>query len=595
MSQVAGQVYNVSLLKKVFEFVKPYKSSFYAAVLLTIILSALAPVRPWLTQLTLDEYILTGDEGGVLLMAAIMTGVLILQSLLQFFHTYLTSLLGQMVIRDMRIRLFGRILSFRLPWFDRTPVGTPVTRTVSDMETVADIFSDGLIVIIGDILQLAAIIGYMFWLDWHLTLISLSTLPFLLIATNIFKNGIKRSFGDVRTEVAALNVFVQEHLTGMRIVKLFNREKEEMEGFTQINKRHMDANIRSVWYYSIFFPVVELLSAVSIGLLVWWAAGEALAGTSSFGHVVAFIMYINLLFRPIRELADKFNTLQMGMVSSERIFAVMEAEKHEPNTGTKDATGITGDIEFRNVWFAYKDEDWVLRDVSFKIQSGEMLAIVGPTGAGKSSIINLMNRFYEVSKGQILIDGIDIREFELSGLRTRIAVVLQDVFLFSDTVASNISLSHPAITREKIQQCAASIGADEFIRKLPGGYDFKVGERGGLLSMGQRQLLSFIRAQAYDPAILILDEATSSIDSESEELIIKATGVLTRNRTSIVIAHRLSTIRNASRILVMEKGQIVQTGTHAALLEQDGLYRTLYESQFIEPAGHPPVTRQAFK
>jgi ATP-binding cassette, subfamily B, multidrug efflux pump len=580
MSEVTGNVYDLTLLRKLFVFVKPYKSRFYLAVALTVLLSALAPVRPWLTQIALDEHVSKGDVHGLLVMVLLMGGILILQSVLQFYHTMLTSLLGQLVIRDLRISLFGKILSFRLPYFDRTPVGTPVTRTVSDMETVADIFSDGLIVIIGDILQLVAIIGYMFWLDWQLTLVSLSTLPILIVATNIFKNGIKRSFGDVRTSVAALNVFVQEHLTGMRIVKLFNREQEEMEGFRSINKMHMDANIRSVWYYSIFFPVVELLSAISIGLLVWWAAGEALQNTSSFGYVVAFIMYVNLLFRPIRELADKFNTLQMGMVSSERIFSVMEAGEQELQNGSRKAEAIQGDIEFRNVWFAYKDEDWVLRDVSFKVKAGEVLAIVGPTGAGKSSIISLMNRFYDVNKGQILIDGVDIKDYELSGLRSRIAMVLQDVFLFSDTIANNISMLNPSISRDRVISCAKAIGAGEFIGRLPGGFDYKVGERGALISMGQRQLLSFIRAQVYDPSILILDEATSSIDSESEELITRATGVVTTNRTSVVIAHRLSTVRKADQILVLEKGKIAESGTHETLLKNNGLYRQLHDVQF---------------
>jgi ATP-binding cassette subfamily B protein len=491
-----------------------------------------------------------------------------------------TSLLGQLVIRDMRISLFGKILSFKLPYFDKTPVGTPVTRTVSDIETVADIFSDGLIVIIGDILQLAAIIGYMFWLDWQLTLISLSTLPFLLAATNVFKNGIKKTFGDVRTSVAALNVFVQEHLTGMRIVKLFNREKEEMEGFKAINRQHMDANIRSVWYYSIFFPVVELLSAISIGLLVWWAAGEAISGTSSFGYVVAFIMYVNLLFRPIRELADKFNTLQMGMVSSERIFAVMESGEEETLRGNISAAGIKGKIEFRNVWFAYKDEDWVLRDISFTVGAGQSIAIVGPTGAGKSSIISLLNRFYTVQKGEILIDGINILEYDLKSLRSRISLVLQDVFLFSDTIAGNIAMLDPSVSRETIIRCSRNIGADVFIDRLPGGYEYQVGERGALLSMGQRQLLSFIRAQVQNPAILILDEATSSIDSESEALITRATRVVTSNRTSIVIAHRLSTVRNADRILVLSKGQVAESGTHEELLNINGLYKQLHDIQF---------------
>ena len=428
MSSVTGNAFDFPILKKVFRFVKPYNGIFRLTVVLTIIMALLGPVRPWMAQITLDKFIAGNDNQGLLQMTILMILVLFIQSLLQFLHNYQTNLLGQNVIRDMRVKLYRHILDFKIPYFDKTPIGTPVTRTISDMETIADIFSDGLIVIIGDILQLVVIISYMFYIDWQLTLVSLSTIPILLIATNVFKNKIKSTFNDVRTQVAALNVFVQEHLTGIRIVQVFNREKQEMEGFREINKKHKDANVKSVWYYSIFFPVVEILSAISIGLIVWWGAGDVIADKASFGTVVAFIMYINLLFRPIRELADKFNTLQMGMVSSERIFKVFETPSGIGTNGVRTAENIQGRVEFQNVWFAYNDEDWILKGVSFVVKPGESLALVGATGAGKSTIINLINRFYEINKGTILVDDININDYEISSLRKKIAIVLQDVF-----------------------------------------------------------------------------------------------------------------------------------------------------------------------
>ncbi len=580
MSNVTGKAFDFPILKRVFEYVKPYKSIFQLTVFLTIVMALLGPVRPYLAQLTLDNYVANSDYPGLIRMTAFMVVVLVVQSALQFLQNYQTNLLGQNVIRDMRTRLYRHILDFKISYFDKTPIGTPVTRTISDMETIAEIFSDGLIVIIGDILQLVVIISYMFYIDWQLTLVSLSTIPVLLIATNVFKNKIKSTFNDVRTQVAALNVFVQEHITGMRIVQIFNREKQEMDSFKDINKLHKDANVRSVWYYSIFFPVVEILSAISIGLIVWWGAGDVIANKASFGTVVAFIMYINLLFRPIRELADKFNTLQMGMVSSERIFKVFDTPSGIGENGTHSAETMVGNVEFKNVWFAYNDDEWILKDVSFKVNAGEALALVGATGAGKSTIINLMNRFYEINKGDILIDGINIRDYNVEQLRQKIAIVLQDVFLFSDSIANNISLGNPDITNELIVEGATKVGANVFINNLPGTYDFNPGERGSMLSMGQRQLIAFIRAYVYKPAILVLDEATSSIDSESEELIIKATSVLTKNRTSIVIAHRLATIQNASKIIVLDHGEVKEEGTHFELLQKKGWYFNLYEIQF---------------
>jgi ATP-binding cassette subfamily B protein len=584
---IAGKAFDKSILLRIFRYTKPYKKIFYSSVGLTIVLALLSPLRPLITQYTLDNYVVDNDELGLLNMTMVMLFLLILQSIFQFMHSWYTNLIGQNVIRDLRTRLFDRMINFRLGYFDKTPVGTSVTRSVSDMETIADIFSEGLIVIIGDILQLIVIISVMFYMDWRLALISLSTIPLLLIATTIFKNKIKSTFGDVRTQVAALNTFVQEHLTGIRIVQIFNREKREAEKFDIINVKHRDANIKSVWYYSIFFPVVEILAAISIGLIVWWGAGAVIKDQLTFGILVSFIMYINMLFRPIRELADKFNTLQMGMVSSERIFKVMDEPELTNPGGEFEPSKIKGIIEFKNVWFAYdyeksndKEPNWILKNVSFKVQQGETIAFVGATGAGKSTIISILNRFYEISKGEILIDGTDIRNYKLTNLRKHIAVVLQDVFLFSDTIANNISLYNPTITENEMSSAATAVGADVFINQLPEKFNYQVQERGSVLSMGQRQMISFLRAYVYKPSILILDEATSSVDSETEELISSATQVLTKGRTSIIVAHRLATIQGADKIIVLDHGEIIESGNHQQLLAKNGTYKSLFEIQF---------------
>ena len=572
-------------LLNVFRYVKPYRQNFIGTIFLSVLLAIVSPLRPWLTQLTIDNYIAKGDEHHLLLFTALMLITALLNSFLQIFYASNTNLLGQNIIADLRKNLFSKLQSFNLTFFDTTPIGITITRLVSDMETIADIFTDGLLVIISDLLQLVAIIAFMFYIDWRLALISLSTVPVLIIATRVFQKNIKKSFNDVRSAVSNLNTFVQEHLTGMRIVQVFNREDEEYKKFQSINREHRTANIKSVWYYSIFFPVVELLSASAIGLIVWYGTRAILHHELQFGVVVAFIMYINLLFRPIRELADKFNTLQMGMVSSERIFKLLNLTKPIVKNGTLSADKLKGNIEFKNVWFKYNADDenskWVLRNISFKVGVGEVVAFVGPTGAGKTSIIGLINRFYEIQKGEILIDGINIQEFDIHQLRTKIGLVQQDVFLFSDTIKNNITLYNEDISHNDVKLAATEVGANRFIERLPGTYDFNVQERGTQLSVGQRQLLAFVRAGVYKPLIFILDEATSSLDSESEDLISKATENVSSKCTSIIIAHRLSTIRRADNIIVIDKGEIIQQGKHEQLVAKEGMYKRLYEIQLL--------------
>lgn len=582
MSSVTGKAFDYGLFRRLLKYSKPYTFLFFITTVLTIILGASAVIRPSIIRLMVDDYIKDYNMQGLINMTFLLVGVLIIESLFQYAQSYLSSVLGQNVIRDIRKRLSAKILSFKLGYFDRTPIGMLVTRVVSDIETIADVFSQGIITILGDLFKLAVVISYMFYINWKLSAIVLIPIPLLIIATSIFKKVIKAAFQQVRTQVSNLNSFVQEHIIGMNVVQIFNREKIEQERFEEINKKHRDAHIKTVWAYSVYLPVVEMLSASSIGLMVWWGCKDVLEGVTTLGVLFEFILYIHMLYRPIRQLADRFNVLQMGMVSSERVFKVLDTESTIEADGTYKADAMRGDISFRNVWFAYEDENWVIRDVSFEVEEGESLALVGATGAGKSTIINLLGRYYEYQQGEILIDGVNIRDYNLESLRGEMSTVLQDVFLFSDTIHNNITLNNPDITREQVIQAAKDVGAHEFIMRLPDGYDFNVKERGGVLSVGQRQLVSFIRAYVNNPKILILDEATSSIDTESEVMIQKATEVLTRGRTSIIVAHRLSTIRNATKILVFDNGQIVESGSHDELLEKNGRYKELYEIQFSD-------------
>lgn len=580
MAKVNGNVYDVNILKRIYAYIRPYRRIFIWSVILTVLLAAVAPLRPFLIQYALDEYVFENDPQGLTFMTIVLVALLILQSALQYFHTRLTNILGQSTIRDLRVNVFNHITKLKLRFFDKTPIGQLITRTVNDLETVADIFSEGLIVIIGDILQLIAIMGVMLWVDWRLTLIVLTPMPLLILVTYVFKEAIKSTFQEVRTQVSHLNTFLQEHISGMSIIQYFARERQEMHKFKQINARHRDANIRSNWYYSLFFPVVEIISSLSVGLLVWYGSKSIMEHDLSPGVIVSFIMYINLMYRPIRELADKFNTLQMGMIGAERVFRVLDTREVEEDTGTSHPETMKGSISFENVWFAYSEEKWVLKNISFKVEPGKTLAIVGATGAGKSSIINILNRFYSISKGSIKIDGRDIKEYTIPYLRSNIGTVIQDVFLFSDTIEKNITLGNPDIKREDVIAAAKEAGAHEFIERLPGDYDYNVMERGATLSAGQAQLISFIRAMIYNPKILVLDEATSSIDTETELLIQSTLQKLVHGRTSIVIAHRLSTVQNADKIMVLDKGEIMEIGSHQELLQLNGFYKRLFDLQF---------------
>ena len=585
----------LSVLKRVFKFAAPYKSKFYGAVFLSVFLAAIAPLRPFLIQLTINHGIknesfgrFMQDPGGFIIeISIIQVALLLLETSCRFLFSFTTASLGQSVVKDLRVTTYKKIVNLNLSQFDKTPIGTLTTRTVNDIESVNDIFSDGLIPIIADLLSIISVLTYMFITDWRLTLICLAPFPFLIVATYYFKESVNRSFVRVRNAVAALNAFVQEHITGMAIVQAFAAEEREQEKFSKINKEHRDANIKAIFAYSVFFPVVELVSALSIGLLVWWAGMQAGVSAdkaaAAGGIITSFILCLNLLFRPLRMLADKFNVLQMGVIAGERVFAVLDNEDVTERTGSYSPETMKGSVSFEHVWFAYTGDKYVLQDISFSIKAGETLAIVGHTGSGKTSVISLINRLYHIQKGSIKIDGKSIEDYDLDFLRTKIGVVLQDVFLFSGSVLDNVTLRNDAIKKDDAVRAAKLIGLHDFIEQLPGGYDYNVMERGATLSLGQRQLLSFVRALLYDPAILILDEATSSIDSSSEALIQHAIDKLIAGRTSIVIAHRLSTIRKAHKILVLDKGEVQETGTHAELMAKQGYYYRLHRMQFKMP------------
>ena len=575
---VAGKAFDVGLFKKIISFTQGHKSLLWGAASLTLLGAFLSPLRPYLVQYAFDEYITKNDLNGLGKISIIIIGVLILETAVQYFSGFISNLLALHVVHEIRMKLYKKLINFKLDYFDKTPVGTLVTRSISDIQNISDVFSQGFLDIAGDLLKVIIIILVMFFTNWKITLLSLTTIPVLLYATYIFKNAIRAAFNDVRTQVAQLNAFVQEHINGMSVVQIFNRENQEYQKFNTINDAHRNANNKSVWHYSVFFPVVEILSATSIGLLVWWGAKETLQSNLSVGVIVAFIMYINMLFRPIRQLADRFNTLQMGMVCSERVIKVIETEEFNVNNGTLKPTHLQGKIEFKDVWFAYVNEDWVIKGVSFTIEPGQNIAFVGATGSGKTTIAALLCRFYEIQKGEIYIDGINIMDYELNHLRQLIGTVMQDVFLFPGSIYDNVILNNQKITETEVLKAASATGMKVFIAKLPNGLHYQVMERGSLLSTGQRQLISFLRAYLYNPSIMILDEATSSIDSESEQLIQIASEKLTANRTSIIIAHRLSTIKSANKILVLDKGKLMESGNHDELMQEKGIYFELNHS-----------------
>lgn len=590
---VKKKVFDFSLLNRVFQFVKPYKKYLIISVVLSILLAVFAPVRPYLINLTVDVamgkpvhmpawlrvFLFDTDVSDatrfIIAITIFQIIFLFAETAFRFVFSFLTSWLGQSVVKDIRVIVYKKVMSLNLSQFDKTPIGTLTTRTINDIESINDIFADGLIPIISDLLSILFTLAVMFYMDWKLTLISLIPFPILIIATYYFKESVNRSFMKVRNAVAALNAFVQEHITGMQIVQAFAAEDREYNKFKKINKEHRDANIHAIFAYSVFFPIVEVVLAVSMGLLVWWIAGNELDA----GLLVAFILYLNQIFRPLRVIADKFNVIQMGMIASERVFKVIDNSDVITSEGTYAPLAIKGKVEFKKVWFAYVEEQYVLKNISFLAQPGETIALVGHTGSGKTSIISLLNRLYHIQKGEIKIDDIKVEDYKLDVLRSRIGIVLQDVFLFSGSVFENITLRNPLISKEQVVEAAKMIGVHDFIMTLPEGYDYNVMERGTTLSLGQRQLISFIRVLLYNPSILILDEATSSIDTESEALIQQVIDKLIAGRTSIVIAHRLSTIRKASKIIVMDKGELKEMGTHKELLAKKGFYANLYNMQ----------------
>ncbi|MFS4483326.1 ABC transporter ATP-binding protein [Hyunsoonleella sp. 2307UL5-6] len=583
MTKKKEQLFDVTLFKRLFKFIRPYKITFAIVFVSVILIAGLGVATPYLLQQAIDENLTNKVAEGFLWFVLIMVGLLFLEFLFQLVFIFYSGWLGQHVVKDVRVKLFNHLLRFKMTYYDNSSVGVLITRSVTDMERIADIFGQGLFQIFKDLLTMIVVSGAMFYMNWKLTLIVFGMLPIVLYATRLFQKYMKKAFEEVRTEVSNLNSFVQERLTGMKILQLFAREDIENEKFRQINERHKKGWLKTIWYNSIFFPIAELSSSITIGLVVYFGGlGNALSDTASQGVLVAFIMFIPKLFRPLRQIADKFNTLQMGMVAATRVFKVLDTTSQIDDHGTHEAEHFKGDIAFKNVWFNYVEDEPVLKGISFDVKAGQTIAIVGATGAGKSTIINLLNRFYEIEDGTVCIDCIAINDVTLTSLRTQIAVVLQDVFLFADTIMNNITLNNPEITEKQVVEAAKSIGVHEFINTLPNGYHYNVKERGVMLSSGQRQLISFLRAYVTNPSILVLDEATSSVDSYSEQLIQNATDKITKGRTSIVIAHRLATIKKADKILVMDAGEIVEQGTHDELLEKEnGYYRNLYEVQFL--------------
>lgn len=584
-SKVSGKAFDVKIFNRLLGFSKKYRMQFFIGTFSAILLSLVSVAKPILLQEIVNIYFKNKDEEGILYFSLLMVVFLIAEVLLQFIFIYKVNWLGQHIIKDIRVQLQKHMLQFKMSYFDNSSVGKLVTRLVSDTETIAQFFGQGLFMIISDLLKMLVVAIVMLWMNWKMALIAFIVLPVLIYVTKLFQIAIKTAFQEVRVQVANLNGFVQERVTGMKIVQLFNHEKVEYEKFVKINDLHKKANIKTVWYYSIFFPIAEILASISVGLLVWYGGLDIVNnGTTEIGQIIAFIMMSQMLFRPLNQIADKFNTLQMGMVAGDRVFEILDTKNQIAKTGDLEVKSFKGDIEFKNVRFSYNKGEEVLKGISFKVNAGETVAIVGATGAGKSTIINLVNRFYEIDEGEICIDNTNILQYTLSSLRSQIAVVLQDVFLFSDSIYNNIALSDESITLEQVIDAAKEIGIHEFIMSLPNNYQYNVKERGGMLSTGQRQLIAFLRAYVSKPSILILDEATSSIDSYSEKLIQQATDKITRHQTSIIIAHRLTTIKNANRIIVMDKGKIMEQGSHLELLEKNGYYKTLYDMQFASEA-----------
>lgn len=578
-----GKAYDAKLMKRLLGYVKPYKKYVAIAIILNIAVAAFGPVRPYLSKIAIDEYIMHKNYNGLLIITGLLVVSLLLQSVIQYYLTYYTQYMGQKIIFDLRMKLFSHIQNLSLKFFDKTPIGRIVTRVTNDVESLNELFSSGIVMVFSDIFTIIWIFAFMFYMDWDLSLVTLSVLPVLFYGTFLFRRKVRESYRDVRLHLARLNSYMQEHVTGINVVQIFNKEKDELEKFSVINNDYRIVNIKSIFYYAVFYPAVEILSSLAIALMIWYGGGEILRAEMSIGVLFAFIQYTEMFFRPIRDLSEKYNIMQTAMASSERIFKLLDTDMFVTNPADPVALNdVKGKIEFRNVWFAYNDDNYVLKDLSFTINPGETVAIVGHTGAGKTSIINILTRFYDINKGEILLDGTDIRTVDKRQLRKHISTVLQDVFLFSGTIKSNISLNDPSIDDAVITEAARNVGADRFIQMLPGGYDEPVKEKGATLSVGQKQLISFARALAYNPKILILDEATSSIDTETEQLIKKAIERLLVKRTAIVIAHRLSTIQNADKILVMHKGELRETGTHQQLLAQKGIYYKLYQLQYKE-------------